>query len=117
MRSSTPLRKSAGDALTVRTMTLLPSTTLWLMASERISARRSPPVIDESTSTPFLPSTSAASQMIGEKRSEERRVGKECRSRWSPYHQKKKKHNKSHEQGHIRRRRVGPTSEAALTRM
>src|ERR1035441_504619 len=26
---------------------------------------------------------------ITEKRSEERRVGKECRSRWSPYHQKK----------------------------
>src|SRR5947209_17909521 len=24
------------------------------------------------------------------KRSEERRVGKECRSRWAPYHQKKK---------------------------
>src|SRR5437016_12714144 len=24
------------------------------------------------------------------KRSEERRVGKECRSRWSPYHEKKK---------------------------
>ena len=24
--------------------------------------------------------------VIGEKRSEERRVGKECRSRWSPYH-------------------------------
>src|SRR5690348_17549924 len=24
-------------------------------------------------------------------RSEERRVGKECRSRWSPYHEKKKK--------------------------
>ena len=23
---------------------------------------------------------------IGRKRSEERRVGKECRSRWSPYH-------------------------------
>src|ERR1035437_8868711 len=28
-------------------------------------------------------------------RSEERRVGKECRSRWSPYHYKKKKKNKS----------------------
>src|SRR5205823_9223735 len=29
-------------------------------------------------------------------RSEERRVGKECRSRWSPYHKKKKKiHKKS----------------------
>src|SRR5260370_37572275 len=26
-----------------------------------------------------------------ELRSEERRVGKECRSRWSPYHYKKKK--------------------------
>src|SRR3712207_9234922 len=25
-----------------------------------------------------------------ERRSEERRVGKECRSRWSPHHQKKK---------------------------
>ena len=28
-------------------------------------------------------------------RSEERRVGKECRSRWSPYHSKKKKKNKN----------------------
>src|SRR5215510_15165615 len=27
-------------------------------------------------------------------RSEERRVGKECRSRWSPYHYKKKKQRK-----------------------
>ena len=25
-------------------------------------------------------------KVIGENRSEERRVGKECRSRWSPYH-------------------------------
>src|SRR5260370_8575027 len=25
-------------------------------------------------------------EMLGRKRSEERRVGKECRSRWSPYH-------------------------------
>src|SRR3712207_7778614 len=24
--------------------------------------------------------------LLGEERSEERRVGKECRSRWSPYH-------------------------------
>src|SRR5205807_4203854 len=28
--------------------------------------------------------------MNGNQRSEERRVGKECRSRWSPYHEKKK---------------------------
>src|SRR5690554_7819968 len=27
-------------------------------------------------------------------RSEERRVGKECRSRWSPYHEKEKKRRK-----------------------
>src|SRR5690348_18456202 len=28
--------------------------------------------------------------IIATTRSEERRVGKECRSRWSPYHEKKK---------------------------
>src|SRR5687768_9691277 len=28
-------------------------------------------------------------------RSEERRVGKECRSRWSPYHEKKKKEKRA----------------------
>src|SRR5687768_18267196 len=28
-------------------------------------------------------------------RSEERRVGKECRSRWAPEHEKKKKHKKN----------------------
>ena len=30
--------------------------------------------------------TYSALEILGEKRSEERRVGKECRSRWSPYH-------------------------------
>src|SRR5947209_11375979 len=30
-------------------------------------------------------------------RSEERRVGKECRSRWSPYHEKKKKKEEENE--------------------
>src|SRR2546430_13723245 len=33
-------------------------------------------------------------------RSEERRVGKECRSRWSPYHLKKKKTNMVREVKH-----------------
>ena len=28
----------------------------------------------------------ASTEFTGENRSEERRVGKECRSRWSPYH-------------------------------
>ena len=31
-------------------------------------------------------SVEAAKKQITETRSEERRVGKECRSRWSPYH-------------------------------
>src|SRR5437588_3979851 len=31
-----------------------------------------------------------ADMLRGAERSEERRVGKECRSRWSPYHEKKK---------------------------
>src|SRR5439155_8299593 len=37
------------------------------------------------------PTTSRLSTIYN--RSEERRVGKECRSRWSPYHLKKKKEN------------------------
>src|SRR3712207_9354754 len=34
----------------------------------------------------FLRSSTSLIQTIGRARSEERRVGKECRSRWSPYH-------------------------------
>src|SRR6266478_4253929 len=44
----------------------------------------------------------------GESRSEERRVGKECRSRWSPYHEKKKKRAPDDE-----RRRRNPVSVPA----
>src|SRR5438477_10034201 len=35
----------------------------------------------------------AAAAVVERKRSEERRVGKECRSRWSPDHEKKKRKN------------------------
>src|SRR5437660_5034997 len=35
-------------------------------------------------------------------RSEERRVGKECRSRWSPYHEKKKQKGTGQSRGFIR---------------
>src|SRR5438270_13395656 len=42
---------------------------------------------------------------VVEERSEERRVGKECRSRWAPYHQKKK----------TRRERTRPAALAHLT--
>src|SRR6266850_4961288 len=47
--------------------------------------------------TPALPHVSRAAGPAGARwpgaaiRSEERRVGKECRSRWSPDHEKKKK--------------------------
>src|SRR5471032_3514139 len=40
------------------------------------------------------PSLALATSEADEIRSEERRVGKECRSRWSPYHRKKKKSTK-----------------------
>src|SRR5690554_8191696 len=39
---------------------------------------------------PVNPNKSDVSQYGFYGRSEERRVGKECRSRWSPYHEKKK---------------------------
>ena len=34
----------------------------------------------------FEPNGELALPLVGDTRSEERRVGKECRSRWSPYH-------------------------------
>ena len=33
-----------------------------------------------------IPVETIETTVVGEERSEERRVGKECRSRWSPYH-------------------------------
>ena len=36
--------------------------------------------------TPILMASGGAAILIVAERSEERRVGKECRSRWSPYH-------------------------------
>src|SRR5688572_32738613 len=39
-------------------------------------------------------STKASTLHRSSSRSEERRVGKECRSRWSPYHDKKEHHVK-----------------------
>ena len=42
--------------------------------------------VDHRTSQPFGMLNGGASLALAEIRSEERRVGKECRSRWSPYH-------------------------------
>src|SRR2546430_5438885 len=42
---------------------------------------------DENTTFPgIIPASFNPSANQGNRRSEERRVGKECRSRWSPYH-------------------------------
>ena len=46
----------------------------------RIAAERAPGVIEDIDHAEVL------NPILREKRSEERRVGKECRSRWSPYH-------------------------------
>src|SRR5687767_15807173 len=51
-----------------------------------------------------VPAIDSAWDALHTFRSEERRVGKECRSRWSPYHEKKKK------------QRVTPRAESASTR-
>ena len=50
---------------------------------------KSLPIFGERIETPFGPAAGPNSQLaqnIIAARSEERRVGKECRSRWSPYH-------------------------------
>ena len=39
-------------------------------------------------------------------RSEERRVGKECRSRWSPYHEKKKKKKRKKKMNSRKRKKI-----------
>src|SRR3712207_9286494 len=48
------------------------------------------PSVDSLSSASIIPS------FLTLTRSEERRVGKECRSRWSPYHYKKKQLNPIH---------------------
>src|SRR5690349_23686814 len=47
-------------------------------------------VKDIRTRCPHLDALAGHVTAFAEMRSEERRVGKECRSRWSPYHEKKK---------------------------
>src|SRR2546430_15035953 len=56
------------------------------------SGWRLPPTGGSAPRRPALPNTGPEVRAV---RSEERRVGKECRSRWSPYHLKKKKKESS----------------------
>src|SRR5436190_20239605 len=63
-----------------------------------LSSSKGPKPLQLKLLTTYIPKTSAftlafstSQRLRTTRRSEERRVGKECRSRWSPYHQKKKK--------------------------
>src|SRR4051794_41970684 len=51
--------------------------------------------VDESVLDAELRGQPVAQRADAERRSEERRVGKECRSRWWPYHLKKKRQTES----------------------
>src|SRR5215472_17829573 len=57
---------------------LRPAESLWGRLAKRIAS--------EGGTQPFLPPLDAPVKPEWEEESEERRVGKECRSRWSPYH-------------------------------
>ena len=43
-------------------------------------------VVDTETGVNYLVHDTGITPLLDKNRSEERRVGKECRSRWSPYH-------------------------------
>src|SRR5258706_15550971 len=53
-----------------------------------VDSRPTPPfaMVTAYASPPALTGISPGPTVVGVARSEERRVGKECRSRWSPYH-------------------------------
>ena len=44
------------------------------------------PILESSSQVTIMPKRLIAMKLFMKERSEERRVGKECRSRWSPYH-------------------------------
>src|SRR5260370_26109591 len=56
-----------------------PSAAQPALAADRLAQGPAPPL-------PAAPARRAGHQPVPARRSEERRVGKECRSRWSPYH-------------------------------
>src|SRR5690625_8047236 len=60
-------------------------------------ARQVAPTWKLATKLDEINQTTVIKDMLDQaKRSEERRVGKECRSRWSPDHEKKKKKKSEH---------------------
>ena len=58
----------------------------WNPGAERIKGYAASEIIGRHFSLFYTPEDREAGAPERELRSEERRVGKECRSRWSPYH-------------------------------
>src|SRR5688572_33355588 len=81
----------AGDAA------LLYRANLWLRTAVRVlrpileADVRSPDELYDAVRTVNWSDFLSTDHTLAVDRSEERRVGKECRSRWSPYHEKKKR--------------------------
>src|SRR2546427_12782709 len=94
-RESPASRQSAappGPSRTVRTVLLGPGGAADCLLA---GLSRGSILVDMSSSSPL--GTRELGARLAERgvaRSEERRVGKECRSRWSPYHLKEKKKNR-----------------------
>src|SRR5205809_6767551 len=61
---------------------------IWELGPPR--SRRASEVCARTAGRAKFPSVSASPRIRTHTRSEERRVGKECRSRWAPYHEIKK---------------------------
>ena len=57
-----------------------------IIADPALAIQTPPQPMSASTSIRSSPKTFSRDPRLSLKRSEERRVGKECRSRWSPYH-------------------------------
>src|SRR2546422_499158 len=57
---------------------------------EKWDGKSLPPSLTKDLQLAFIKPTVAVLASVRKFRSEERRVGKECRSRWSPYHYNKK---------------------------
>src|SRR5579883_683263 len=76
-------KKARGLTDTPREIQQQPET--WLGTLERLNAVQAP-LLKFLEGCGFFAGSAAQPDVILTGRSEERRVGKECRSRWSPYH-------------------------------
>src|SRR5205823_8497568 len=91
----------AEDGIRDKLVTGVQTCALPICASARASPTRffMPPEISEGLFSESLSMPTCDSSCCTRSRSEERRVGKECRSRWWPYHKKKKERKRKEDRG------------------